>query len=148
MWKERSSFLDTVYDIADNFISEFPQYSPYRTSICNGLLDIFGFYFDKINGEIENEDLPKVTNQILLDNNRNQEKIADSVKQVKDLLERKEGTTFGNGLSIQIKKKDIDFSMITRCMNGSERENEVTYILKKKLGYIFGERYGQGRHSF
>lgn len=131
LWKERSSFLDTVYDIADNFISEFPQYSPYRTSICNGLLDIFGFCFDKINGEIENEDLQKVTNQILLDNNRNQEKIADSVKQVKDLLERKEGTTFGNGLSIQIRKKDIDFSMITRCMNGSERENEVTYILKK-----------------
>lgn len=76
---KKSPFLDMVYDIADNFISEFPQYSPYRTSICNGLLDIFDFCFDKMNGEIENEDLQKATNQILMDNNRNQEKIADRV---------------------------------------------------------------------
>lgn len=131
LWKEKSSYLDIVNDIADKFISEFPQYSPYRTSICNGLQDIFGFCFDKMNGEIENEDLQKATNQILLDNNRNQEKISDNVKQVKNLLERKEGTTFGDELSIQIKKKDIDFSVISRCINGSERENEVTYILKK-----------------
>ena len=131
MWKEKLPFSDKVYDIADKFIDEFPKYSPYRTRICKGLQDIFGFCFDKINGEIENEDLQKATNQILLDNNRNQDKITNSVKQIKDLLERKEETTFGNELSIQIKKKDIDFSVISRCMNGSERENEVTYILKK-----------------
>lgn len=89
MWKEKLPFSDTVYDIADKFIDEFPKYSPYRTRICKGLQDIFGFCFDKINGEIENEDLQKATNQILLDNNRNQDKITNSVKQIKDLLESK-----------------------------------------------------------
>ena len=112
-------------------------------SIYNGLQDIFGFCFDKMNGEIENEDLQKATNQILLDNNRNQGKMSGELKQVIDLLERKEGTSFGNELSIQIKKKDIDFSMISRCMNGSVREDEVTYILKelkeKTWIHIWGE---------
>ena len=65
LWKEKSSYLDIVNDIADKFISEFPQYSPYGTSICNGLQDIFDFCFDKMNGEIENEDLQKATNQTM-----------------------------------------------------------------------------------
>lgn len=131
MWKRKTSFSDALYEIVDKFIDEYPQYSPYRTNICNGLKDIFEFCFEELNGEIESEDLQKVTNQVLADNDRNQEKITDSIRQVKELLEGKGEGTFGNELSIEITKKNIDFSIVARCMNGSVRKNEVGDILKQ-----------------
>ena len=131
MWKEKAPFFDTINEIADKFVKEYAQYSPYKTNIYNGLKDIFECCFDKINGEIENEDIQRAANQILLSNDRNQEKLTDSISQVKELLERKGEGAFGNELSIDIKKKNIDFSIVTRCLNGSVRENEVSYILKK-----------------
>ena len=143
MWKGKIPFSDTAYEIVDKFIDEYPQYSPYRTNICNGLKDIFEFCFDEINREIENEDLQKATNQVLVDNDRNREKITDSISQIKELLEGKGEGTFGKELSMEIAKKNIDFSIAAQCMNGSVRKNEVGNILKQLKAtswiHIWGE---------
>ena len=64
--------------------------------------------------EIENEDLQKATNPILLDNSRNQEKISDNVKQVKDLLERTERTAQGGASSENRNPQPTAYRLQTR----------------------------------
>lgn len=131
MWKATQSNSKEINKIADSFVKEYPQYSPYRTKIYNIIKELFEKCFNEINSDIKSLELQKATNSIFVQNDRNTMGIKDDIKDVKELIEGVANSEYKKKLSVDNRKKIMGFSIVDRSIKGSIRKDEVTFILGK-----------------
>lgn len=140
-WKVNLSYLEILGEIVDRFIEEYSKYGPYKANILRGLQDIFEKCFENVNSEIEDEDLKKAVNIISLNNERGKKEISDGINK---LIDKVTGNyTFSREILVDQKKKITEFLLVDKCINGSSRDNEVTYIIKQLDSYSWIHVWGE-----